>query len=359
MNNYSKFISSKRRSVSTPDNLVESGIAHLGTFDKEFKNLNLLDIPNPTKAPDALQKARLSVWEALEVHFNEGYFLCALVDKGFFRMILHVFFNFATKETTYWTSLLSSSDLSFGTNLISGSKASGAVKKANIEFINELDKGVAKVSGKHKNKKYGFLKYSFDLTKIAEPSIVSIPFGENRPLYTEKMFFKVKGELVINDKVYLANEGTTGIIDDHRGYYPRSSHYDWMSTMGRLNGKFVSFNLTRNQSIDPYNYNENLIMEESGNNLLPPVHFDKSGNSIDFISEEKTPIIWHIHDDHGMVDLTFKMQGVYRNCINILVFKSRYFIVFGRISGYLLREDGSKVEYNDYPVIGEDKTLIL
>ena len=60
----------------------------------------------------------------------------------------------------------------------------------------------------------------------------------------------------------VANEFTTAIIDDHRGYYPRHAHYDWVTTLGRYNidGQmmYLAFNLTRNQSINQAKYNETL-----------------------------------------------------------------------------------------------------
>ena len=33
----------------------------------------------------------------------------------------------------------------------------------------------------------------------------------------------------------LTDENTTALIDDHRGYYPRKAHYDWLTTMGKFN----------------------------------------------------------------------------------------------------------------------------
>lgn len=31
----------------------------------------------------------------------------------------------------------------------------------------------------------------------------------------------------------LTDDESTAIIDDHRGYYPRKAHYDWVTTMGK------------------------------------------------------------------------------------------------------------------------------
>ena len=47
MSKYPDYISEKRRPVPTPDSIVENGQAHFGTFDKPFRNLNLLDCEKP------------------------------------------------------------------------------------------------------------------------------------------------------------------------------------------------------------------------------------------------------------------------------------------------------------------------
>ena len=65
--------------------------------------------------------------------------------------------------------------------------------------------------------------------------MASIPFGKNRPLYSQKDFFKAEGRLVINGEEMLTDEDSTAIVDDHRGFYPRRAHYDWVTTMGKCN----------------------------------------------------------------------------------------------------------------------------
>jgi hypothetical protein len=70
-------------------------------------------------------------------------------------------------------------------------------------------------------------------------------------------------------------------------------HYDWLAFLGKDSlGKWFAFNLTQNQSIDPYRYNENLIWREKRTSLLPPVTFTKDQLTKDFVSAEKTPTTW-------------------------------------------------------------------
>ena len=63
-----------------------------------------------------------------------------------------------------------------------------------------------------------------------------------------------------------------------------------------IDGKeqYFGFNLTRNQSINQDDYNENLIWFEGEATLLTPVIFKH-------ITDKK----WNIKDTKGMVDVTF------------------------------------------------------
>ena len=64
MGEYSNFISEKRRSVPTPKDLVdENGRVVFGTFDKEFETMELLKCKKPTKAPNFLNRLKLTLWD--------------------------------------------------------------------------------------------------------------------------------------------------------------------------------------------------------------------------------------------------------------------------------------------------------
>ena len=140
--------------------------------------------------------------------------------------------------------------------------------------------------------------------------------------------------------------------DDHRGYYPRHSHYDWVTTLCKLpiDGKpqYFGFNLTRNQSIDQDRFNENLIWFENDSTLLTPVTFT-----------HETPLLWHIQDEHGMVDVTFDIGDEFVMKFNLGLIQSDYHITFGTLSGFVCDPDGKKYALDGLPGIGEDKTLVF
>ena len=157
----------------------------------------------------------------------------------------------------------------------------------------------------------------------------------------------------------LTDEDSAAIIDDHRGYYPRKAHYDWVSTMGTINingeKKFFGFNLTHNQSTNEEDYNENLIFLEGRTSLLPPVKFERSVASKDFVDYSE----WTVKDEHDMVNLKFKVYGMNPMIMHAVVVNIDYYVVWGELEGYLRDEDGTKYVLDGMMGIGEDKTLLL
>lgn len=359
MGDYSRFISEKRRSVPTPESLVgPDGRCVFGTFDKEFKDMDLLRAKRPTGAPDFLNSKKLTLWEACEVHLEQGLLLSVVCDMGIFGLNLNVFYDKRSQKVYQWQTNVASKEAVIAPNLLDGNMAEVLHKNGYIRYINDFQIGKCRLYGSHKNKKGDFIEYDFDLTRISKPSIVSIPFGENRPLYSQKDFLIPKGYLIINGERMETTDTSAAIIDDHRGYYPRRMHYDWVTTMGRsLNGeeKYFAFNLTRNQSRNQKDYNENLIWKEGEISLLPPVSFKRNVPTKKFSGRAA----WLVEDKHDMVRLKFHLKNIFRMEIHAAVVKIEYYITFGELEGYLRDENGEKIILDGLTGMGEDKTMLF
>jgi len=365
MKKYSDIISEYRRSVPTPKDMVKDGKCVFGTFDKEFETMDLLGIKNPTAAPDFMKRLRLTLWQATEVHMDQGVLLAVVCDMGIFGITLNVYYDKEEKKVYSWSTQLKSKDTIIAPNLLNGAESKAETKFSHVHYINNFQDGKCHLDGHHKDDKNS-IEYSFDLERLSKPSVVSIPFEpiekRHRPLYSQKDFFKATGYLTFNGKEYRTTETSTAIVDDHRGYYPRKAHYDWVTTMGinETNGekKWFAFNLTRNQSIDQDKYNENLIWFEGSTSLLPPVTFERSVPTIKFKREDGA--IWKIKDEHGMVDITFKVYDIFRMETHAKpIVNIEYFVAFGELEGYLLDEEGNKYILDGMMGMGEDKTLLL
>ena len=383
MEDFSKFIAKERRAIPTPKSLVkEDGTCFFGTFDKEFEEMELLKLKNPTHFPDFLNKFKLTLWEATEIHFKEGVLLAVVCDMGIFGKLMNVFYDKETHYVYCWDTQIKSKDTTIAPNLINGSIAEGRLGETFVKYVNNFEVGKATLDGKavgkclvtkprkdktavqamKENMEDATIEYSLKLDRLSKPCVVSIPFAKDRPrpLYSQKDFFKVEGSLTINGKTYTSDEFTTGIIDDHRGYYPRKAHYDWVTTMGKyeIDGKsqYIAFNLTRNQSIDQDKYNENLIWKVGETSLLTPVTFERSVSSWDFKDFSE----WKIKDEHDMVNVTFKVYGINPMIVHVdHIVRIDYYITFGELEGYLRDEKGNKIILDGMMGMGEDKNLLL
>ena len=350
---FEQYLSEKRIAVPTPENVVDgAGRCYFGTFESEFEKMDFLKADHPSKLPNFMNKSRLTLWEACEIDFDKVTLLTAVCDMALFGTALTVLYDKRTKKCTSWQEMLiPASKAVIAKNLLNGNETFSKGKKVKVRFVNNFQQGKAIVSGTADSKTDGMLDYRVELTRVSKPSIVSIPFGENRPLYSQKDLFSVDGYIDYNGERFHATAASAAIIDDHRGYYPRKSHYDWVTTMGygTVNGerKRFGFNLTRNQSIDQDDYNENVLWLEGSSERLAPVYFEH----LDYDH-------WRIFDDYGTIDLDYQIHD--RNLVkfDLGVAKADYSITFGDLKGFVTGEDGTKYEVDDTG-IGEDRSMKL
>ena len=253
MSKYPSYISEKRRPVPTPKCIVENGQAHFGTFDKPFEKLNLIDCEKPCGKlmPDFMKKGRLTEWEAFEVHLDEGALVSAIYNTGPFGFSIFIWFDKRTGKIYKWRNIVPVKKAKVASQLVND-YCELKVKKSEYVIKNDLMNGKASAKGWSEGRS-GRFEIDMSVERLAPPSNVSIPFGPNKPLYSEKDFFKATGYITVNGEKFVTNENSVSIIDDHKGYYPYLAHYDWLTTMGRcdIDGekKYFAFNLTRNQEL--------------------------------------------------------------------------------------------------------------
>ena len=372
---YSKYISPKRRLQKAPKSIVDSkGKIVFGTFCNEFENLNLVEAYGPTRLPNWLNKYKLTIWEACEIKLKDCILLCCVSDMGSFGAQISTFYDNKTKKVYSWFTNTSAKDVNFTNNLMNGSVNEIKIKDMFLKYTNDFNNGKCEINGKQYGKyllgqknnwlgnyQDGSIEYSFKLERVSKPSIVSIPFpfSNNRTLYSQKDFFKIVGKIKINGQEYFTDDESTAIIDDHRGYYPRRMHYDWVTTFGKINkdGKslYFGFNLTHNQSIDEDAYNENLIWIGEKTSLLPPVKFERSIPTDKFMDHSE----WTIKDKYDMVNIKYKVYGSFPMVFHYCVVNIDYYITYGEFEGYIRDEAGEKYILDGMLGLGEDKSLLL
>jgi hypothetical protein len=343
-------ISKKRKLKETPDKLIQdNGIPNFGAFNKTFCEFNFMNFKSCSKVRKWYNKQRLTEWEAVEVISDKGVFLTVVYRFGLMNIHKTIIFNKQTEEIYLWDDLKLFRNKSIvAKNLMNSSKSKYFTKKSNTEIINNYEKNQATCKGYSSNKKSGEIEFDFKLDRISEPSIVSIPLKGKYPVYTEKDLFKFSGTIKVNDEEMFDSKSTLAIIDDHRGFYPRKSGYDWLTFFGYLNEQPFGLNLTDfrlNENQDEYN--ENGYWDEVGFHFLPNAKFTC------------TKTTKHVQDDDGNIDLKYEIIKSHKVSMNILLFRIDYKLNFGKLNGFIKTEEGKKIEFKDAISLAEYRYTIL
>lgn len=358
----SHYISPKRIPAPTPESIVENGKVHYGTFDAPFKNLNLLDAEKPCgpRMPDKMKRGRLTEWEAFEVHMDEGALISAVYIMGPLAFNIFVWYDKKTEKISAWRNFVFPASKGKVASQLIDDHCYLATKNSEYRINNDFLNGKASAKGFSKSKK-GTFEIDIAFERISPLANGVMPLKKDKkgdfknPLYSEKDFFKATGHITVNGERYDTNENSVGIIDDHKGYYPFRAHYDWLTTMGTIDmdgeKKYFAFNLTRNQSVDQENYNENVIWIENESFPMPPVVFKHKDG-------KKKAKEWHVVDEkgEGIVDVKFEIKDVFYMPIHLGLVDVYYALPYGNISGYVTDTNGKRYVVDGMLGIGEDKT---
>jgi len=186
-----------------------------------------------------------------------------------------------------------------------------------------------------------------NLEKV-QPMVVCMPFARNRGMYSHKCLMPMEGTVQIGEQTAISftSDRSSLVIDDHKGYYPFPTRYDWVTAFGHTKtGQHIGFNLTDNQVLFPKTYNENGLWFNNELHPLPPIKVKRpSGYQKD----------WYIKDEYDMVDLVFTPVVHTEVDINALVFKSKYQGPYGFFEGFIRSKNGEKVAIQQLFGMGED-----
>lgn len=355
-------VSEKRYPSPTPNAIVEDGKVHFGTFDEPFKKLNLLDAYKPCGArmPDFMKRSRLTEWEAFEVNLDEGALISAVYIMGPIGFSIFVWYDKATQKVSAWRNFVPVKRSKVASQLVDDYCY---LKTGNSEFRIDNDFLNGKASAKGYTK-FGKRTFEMDVRfeRVSPLANGVMPLARNKdgsfrnPLYSEKDFFKATGYITVNGKKYVTNERSVGIIDDHKGYYPYKMHYDWLTTMGKtiIDGeeKYFAFNLTRNQSVEQDNYNENVIWLEGESYPMPPVVFKHKDG-------KRKAKEWNVVDEATggeIVNVTYTIGDAFSMPIHVLAVDVYYVLSYGSVKGFVTDPNGKKYVVDGMVGIGEDKS---
>ncbi len=323
-----------------------------GSFDKPIANPNLIDAKRPYKLPlpGLLKWMQLREWQAFQISNGTHFVMVAIYNAKKISLVQFIVYDIVNNKKYRYEKKVAPWSINVATGLYetesryeSGNFSLIAKHDLNSSFLEltasiKNQKGLpeveAKFNGNHDVKRY-------------EPMVVCMPFSEKRAMYSHKCLMPVSGSIQFGqDVIPFPDKISQLIIDDHKGYYPYPTIYDWVTGMGRDDeGRIIGFNCTDNQILDHEKNNENCLWHDGKLSLLPPIKVKRpNGYKGD----------WIIQDNYGKVNLEFRPVIHTAVDVNLLILRSKYQGPYGFFNGFIKNRDGQKVEIKEMFGMGED-----
>ncbi len=343
----------ERALLDPPPQIVENGKAICGCFNAPIPRVNLLDLEFASPVSRSVKAFRCKEWRAFQFGDSRWFFFSALYEAKAFGLAIFYAWDKKEKRGVEMRHIIPFKNYGIGEKL-DGERIGYHNRNSAIHYTTSLSEGTVLLEASRwpKGKKTGFsaaVTFTYN-TRQTAPSAVCLPLGLNRVMYSAKVLMPMQGWFEIGDEHFeFAAPDCMGIMDDHKGYYPYTMRYDWVTGFGTdAKGRRVGFNLTDNQVRDQAVYNENVLWINSRVFPLPPIKVTRP---------QGVTGIWHIQDTEGLVDLAFKPQKQNDMKINLLVAQTDYHGPFGSFEGMLKSPDGEKIDVSDLFGMGEQKYL--
>jgi hypothetical protein len=324
-----------------PDSIVQGGEFALGRYGTPFRRANMLDVHRPFHypIPRLVKDWRLKEWQAYQFGDARWFFFASLYNAKICSLVLFIAYDRERKKKYLIRRFVPGSIFHFPESL-SGSDVFYRGSRILLDSDCDFDSGavqltVVRGSRSPSGRFSGRFRFACG-PKSAAPSVVCLPLGMNRAMYSTKILMPMEGEFSAGGENYrFEGPASMGILDDHKGFYPYRLRYDWVTGFGAdAKGRRVGFNLTDNQVRDQVRYNENCMWINNKVWPLPPVKMTRpQGSAGD----------WIIQDTEGMVDLVFVPELANDLRFNLGIVESDYSGPLGSFRGFVRNGEGSKI----------------
>ncbi|MDD3129618.1 MAG: DUF2804 domain-containing protein [Candidatus Izemoplasmatales bacterium] len=286
-------------------------------------------------------KWRIKEWDYYCAISKNFAFSFTIADLGYMALINASLLDFSSGKETKKTKM---KFFTFGKLSLPNSADHGNViykdKGRSFEFINEADSRVIKVSisdfcdGTSFLANLKFKKYNTD-----QRMLIATPFKENptRFYYNQKInCMNVDGEVQIGDKIYKFDKlEDLGVLDWGRGVWTYKNTWYWGSLSCFVEGTRVGFNIGYGFG-DTSKGTENVIFYDGKVHKLNNVVFE--------IDDKDYMKPWVFKSDDNRLNMTMTPILDRVDNTNLLIIKNIGHQVFGKFNGYLVLDNGKKIE---------------
>ncbi|MDR2965351.1 MAG: DUF2804 domain-containing protein [Treponema sp.] len=335
---------------------IEDGNPLIGTWDRAFDKVDLLEIRKPFSLPLPRWaiNTRIKEWQSFSAR-NDNIMLEALFcDLKLYRMAQVLVYDTQSGEKhlyrkikpgTGWTLSQSLANTSIDSHSYNFYFRIHSWLEANTVI---LDINIA--ASRRKPSLTAHLAYNVN-NQNTTPLAVSLGIAERRTMYAYKTFSPVQhGDIVWGGRhISLKQENSSGFFCDYKGFFPYRMQAVICSAIGYKKGsKRFGFHIAENQTKEQNRNNENALWVDGKLTPLPPVRITMP-NGPDGV--------WVIQDVEGMIDLTFTPKELNRSGMQLVFTNADYNAPIGYYNGMLLTSEGEQIEIKNLLGIGEKLVL--
>jgi len=290
-------------------------------------------------------KFKIKEWDYYLINNDEFGIAFTIADNGYLGFISVSILDFKNKSHETFSNI---KPLPLGKFNMPESSLEGDVvfknKKIELKFIKNNDKRV--IACDIANFKDGkSLKCNIELTKEPEESmVIATPFPKNRKAfyYNQKInCMRADGTVYLGEESIVFSDAHA-VLDWGRGVWTYDNTWFWGTASGKINNKQFGFNIGYGFG-DLSNATENMIFYDGKSHKFDQVEFiiPKNGKKYDFLKE------WEFTSNDNRFNFTFTPFLDRFDKISLILLVSDQHQVFGMFNGYVVLDDGTKLQVND------------
>lgn len=290
---------------------------------------------------------RIKEWDYYLI-YNQNYAIALTISDNSYMGLLSasvIDFKNKTEHTTSPMSFMPNGR----TNFPSTSKTGDVCvknKRCWFEFKNDNGKRVLKAEMKNFDGDKTFYA-EFALSDEPQDSmVIATPFEKKNHFYLNQKIvgFRAKGFAQVGEENYnFEPSDTFAILDWGRGVWTYKNTWYWSSACGVLDGEVFGFNFGYGFG-DTSKATENMLFYKGKAHKLDNVTFEipQENKKLEFLKP------WKVVSSDNRVNLTFEPILDRNSNANVLVICSIQHQVFGKFSGTVVLDDGTKLVLKNF-----------
>ncbi|MCL2765577.1 MAG: DUF2804 domain-containing protein [Treponema sp.] len=330
---------------------VEDGNPVIGTWDRAFEKVDLLEIRKPYgfPLPRWARYCRIKEWQSFSAH-DDSYSLEAIFcNVKFYRMAQVILYDKKNEQYFICRKIIPGTGWQLPLSLANSSvdsHSSGFFFR--IHSWLDADSISLDINIEATRKRPSLtvhLAYNVGAKNVT-PMAVSLGFSHRRTMYAYKTLAPVRGDIVFAGKhISVRRETCSGFFCDYKGFFPYRMHTAICKASGfDGNNRRFGFHIAENQTRETNKNNENAFWLDGKLTPLPPV----------LITMPNGPDAkWVIQDVEGMVDLTFTPKHLSKSGARLVFTKADFIAPLGYYNGVLVNSAGEKTQFKNLFGMGE------